>query len=217
MVIALLPVVAWSNEAISVTINDRPVAFADQGPVIVDGRTLVPVAGVFQALGFNTEWNSDIRQVAITRTGDVIIIVIDNNTFTTNGITHTLDVPAQIIGGRTMLPLAPVLQSVGYNVGWNAGTRTVLVSTALVPVQEAAISVTAPTPAPVPERVPEPASPPTPAPVAGVDMSRNVWLSATGVRYHSVNNCGNMNPARASSVTRQVARDRGHSACARCW
>jgi len=57
----------------------------------------------------------------------------------------------------------------------------------------------------------------TPPPVAGVDLSQTVWLSATGTRYHSINNCGNMNPARASSMTRGEARDAGFQACARCW
>jgi hypothetical protein len=39
-----------------------------------------------------------------------------------------LDVPAQIIGGRTMLPIRAVLESVGFYVDWNEANRTVLVS-----------------------------------------------------------------------------------------
>ena len=154
---ALLPVTAFADDGITVTTNGRPVTFADQGPVIVDGRTLVPVAGVFQALGFDTQWDGDARQVTITRAGDVIVVTIDSSTFTTNSISHNLDVPAQIIGGRTMLPIAAVLRSVGYDVSWDEGSRTVAITSA-------SQAETVPIPAPVPEptSVPEPEIEPEP-------------------------------------------------------
>ena len=127
MIFALSPTVAFANDVITVTADGQAVVFTDQNPVIVNGRTLVPVAGVFQALGFTTEWNSNTRQVTITRDSDVIVLTIGSTTFTTNSVSHTLDVPAQIIGGRTMLPIAIVLRSVGYEVDWNSATRTVTI------------------------------------------------------------------------------------------
>jgi len=136
----LLPAVAFANDEVTVTVNGQAVSFADQGPIIVDGRTLVPVAGVFQALGFDTAWNPEDRQVTITRGDDVIIVTIDSSTFVTNNEDHNLDVSAQIIGGRTMLPIAPVLRSVGYYVTWDAENRTVVVTgtaPAAAPAEEA--------------------------------------------------------------------------------
>jgi len=142
-VLALSPTTASANDAISVTTNGQPVVFADQNPLIVNGRTLVPVAGVFQALGFETAWDGSAQQVTITRGSDMIILTIGSASFTANGANHALDVPAQIIGGRTMLPIAAVVRSVGYEVDWDGGTRTVLISaaptvaTALVPTPAA--------------------------------------------------------------------------------
>jgi len=129
--IKLTPIVEAeiTNDTITVTINNTPVIFADQTPVIVENRTLVPVAGVFQALGFTVQWNEDTRQVTITRDSDIIIITINSSTFTTNSVNHQLDVPAQIIAGRTMLPIDAVLRSVGYNVNWSEETRTVAITT----------------------------------------------------------------------------------------
>jgi len=118
-----------TTNAINVTINNTPVNFTDQAPTIVDGRTLVPVRGVFEALGFGVSWNEQARQVTLSRASDTIVITVDSATFTTNGTRHTLDVPAQIIGGRTMLPIRAVLESVGYDLGWNEATRTVVIST----------------------------------------------------------------------------------------
>ena len=116
------------NNPITVTIDNTPVNFADQPPVIVDNRTLVPVRGVFEALDFDVSWNEQARQATLSRANATIVITIDSATFTTNGVSHTLDVPAQIIGGRTMLPIRAVLESVGYDLAWDEATRTVIIS-----------------------------------------------------------------------------------------
>lgn len=44
-----------------------------------------------------------------------------------------------------------------------------------------------------------------------------VWLSATGTKYHSINHCGNMNPARARQVTLEEARRAGYGKCSKCF
>lgn len=44
-----------------------------------------------------------------------------------------------------------------------------------------------------------------------------VYLSATGTKYHSINNCGNMNPAKARSMTEQEAINQGYEKCSKCW
>jgi len=112
----------------TVLVNGTAVNFTDQPPVIVDGRTLVPVRGVFEALGFDVSWNQGARQATLSRANDTIVITLGNATFTTNGASHTLDVPAQIIGGRTMLPIRAVLESVGYELAWDENTRTIIIS-----------------------------------------------------------------------------------------
>ena len=122
------PAAAQPNQ-IGVTIDGRPVNFPNQTPALVDGRTLVPVRGVFEALGFDVSWNEQARQVTLSRANDTIVITIDSASFTANGASHTLDVPAQIIGGSTMLPIRAVLESVGYNLGWEETTRTVIITT----------------------------------------------------------------------------------------
>ncbi len=43
-----------------------------------------------------------------------------------------------------------------------------------------------------------------------------VWLSATGEKYHSINNCGRMNPDKARQVTLEQAQNQGMTACSKC-
>lgn len=117
-----------ANDEIHVTIDGTQVNFTGQGPVIVEGRTLVPVRGVFEQLGFVPAWDGDARQATLTRADYTIVITIGSYVFTTNGINYELDVPAQIIDGSTMLPIRAVLESVGYTLDWDGSTSTVMIT-----------------------------------------------------------------------------------------
>ena len=43
------------------------------------------------------------------------------------------------------------------------------------------------------------------------------WLSATGSKYHSINNCGRMNQNNARQVTIAEAERQGYGRCKKCW
>ena len=43
------------------------------------------------------------------------------------------------------------------------------------------------------------------------------WLSATGSKYHSINNGGRMNPNNARQVTIAEAERQGYGRCKKCW
>ena len=49
------------------------------------------------------------------------------------------------------------------------------------------------------------------------DVSSTVWVSATGERYHKINNCGRMNPAKARSMSRSEAEKKGYEPCSKCY
>lgn len=50
-----------------------------------------------------------------------------------------------------------------------------------------------------------------------VSQEASVWLSATGSKYHSVPDCGNMNPDTAIQVSLSEAQNRGYEACKKCY
>ena len=133
MTLLFMTSLVYAND-ITVTIDGQPVTFAAQAPVIVDGRTLVPVRGVFEQMGFDVDWDGGTRQATLTNDDYTVTLIIGSATFTTNGTSYTLDVPAQIIGGSTMLPIRAVLESVGYYLDWDGSTSTVLISS--TPVAE---------------------------------------------------------------------------------
>ena len=55
----------------------------------------------------------------------VIKLTVGKSTFTVNGVTKTLDSPPVIKSGRTLLPIRPVIESLGGTVGWNSSTKEV--------------------------------------------------------------------------------------------
>jgi len=127
LLLSVVAAVAVYADEIHVSIDGVAVEFEDQAPVIVDDRTFVPVRGVFEDLGFDVDWEQATQTAILTRSDFEIRISIGDDVFTTNGEEFLLDVPAQNINDRTMLPIRAVVESVGYEVDWDAGTRTVLI------------------------------------------------------------------------------------------
>ena len=93
--------------------------------IIEDGRTLVPVRALSQTLGAKVNWNSSKRQAEITK-GDInIVIPIDSDNAYVNGQTAYLDVPAEIMNGRTMVPLRFAAEALNIEISWDQDTKTV--------------------------------------------------------------------------------------------
>ena len=114
-----------TNE-IQVLLNGAPIAF-DQPPVIENGRTLVPLRAIFEAMGADVEWDNATRTVTAELDEVNISLTIDSNILYRNGEAITLDVPAKIVGGRTLVPVRAIAESFGAEVDWVQATRTVTV------------------------------------------------------------------------------------------
>ena len=114
---------------ITVNLDGKNVDFPNQQPVIQDGRTLIPLRGVFDSLGYDITWAGDTKTVTLSKDSELLIIVIGNKTYFHNGVEYDTDVPAQIINGSTMLPLRAIAEAAGLTVAWDGERKTaVLVS-----------------------------------------------------------------------------------------
>lgn len=100
----------------------------DSAPVIVDGRTLVPVRFISEAIGANVDWDAATSTAVITLDGKTIKLPIGAAAADIDGASVELDVPAQIINDRTMVPIRFISENFGANVGWDGDTRTVTVT-----------------------------------------------------------------------------------------
>lgn len=106
---------------VNVTVNDEPI---DLEGTIVEDRTLVPVRGVFEKLGYYVDYDADTKTAGLTANGTEVIMTLGNTYFTVNDEQFIPDVPPQIIDGRFMLPLRAVGEALGGEVNWDADTKT---------------------------------------------------------------------------------------------
>jgi len=117
-----------SPSGVKVTLNGAEIKFDDQPPIIENGRTLVPLRAIFEALGASIDWNPSTKTVTATKSSTTITLSIGSNIMTVNGKNITLDVPAQIKNGRTLVPTRAVAEAFGIKVGWNQETQTVILT-----------------------------------------------------------------------------------------
>ena len=78
----------YANDSIRVVVNNEHVVFENQAPVLVDGRTLVPVRGVFQHLGFEAEWEPETSTAILISETHEVRITVGQAVFYTNGVAH---------------------------------------------------------------------------------------------------------------------------------
>ena len=127
VIIAVSGVSGHAAGTITVVVNNEQIYF-DQPPVIDNGRTMVPLRAIFEALGASVDWEQSTQTVTAIR-GDVTVsLTIGSNILIINGDDIELDVPAQIVGGRTLVPVRAVAESFGADVKWEQNIRTVTIT-----------------------------------------------------------------------------------------
>jgi len=110
-------------KAVAVKVNEAVVMSADLQPFVRDGRTLVPARFISEALGAEVGWCGVEQKVTITKDNTEIILTIGSAVYTVNGSQRTLDVPAQLREGRTVVPLRLIAEIFGCEVEWDPGPR----------------------------------------------------------------------------------------------
>lgn len=106
------------DDFVTIVINDKLV-LPLVSPFIENGRTLVPLRDVFENLNMNVYWDESTQTVTAKGDSNIITLQIGNKTAAVNGINKTLDVPAEVINGRTMVPVRFIAESIGADVNWD--------------------------------------------------------------------------------------------------
>jgi len=128
LVIALLActpgITALAQSNIKVTLNGTLLSF-DVPPQTIDGRTMVPMRAIFEALGAEVRWDGATQTIRATEGEKVITMQLGNPRMTIDGKELILDVPPQTVNGRTMVPVRAVSEGLDADVTWVSSTRTV--------------------------------------------------------------------------------------------
>lgn len=99
----------------------------DVAAQIKNGRTMLPLRFVAEALGFKVMWISETRTVVIYDDEFKVEIPVDSNLIIVNGVSYESDVKPQLVNNRTLLPIANIARALGLKDGtdilWNPTTR----------------------------------------------------------------------------------------------
>lgn len=137
---------------VSVLVNGKAVVWTDAEPFINgDGRTMVPLRPVADAMGLETGWDPTDRVASFTMTGtayngrcpwtNTIAFPIGKATATGTAsanwvdsepdidtVTIPMDTAAVIVGGRTYAPVRYLAEYFQFNVAWDGASRTVSIT-----------------------------------------------------------------------------------------
>lgn len=96
-------------------------------PIIENGSTLVPMRFLFEQMGADVEWNQETLTATATLDNTAVTFAIDDTNAEVNNTPATMDVPARLINDKTMVPLRFLSEEMGFDVNWDADSRTAII------------------------------------------------------------------------------------------
>lgn len=102
-----------SNVLDKVSKNVHTVHQMDTPAYVKDGRVMLPLRFVAEALGLQVSWVPETKTVIIWDLTQRVEIPVKSNRIIVNGITYTSDVKPEIKSSRTMLPIANIARALG--------------------------------------------------------------------------------------------------------
>jgi uncharacterized repeat protein (TIGR02543 family) len=94
-------------------------------PMIVSGRTIMPIRAVVEAMGGTIVFDDLTRAITLAAKGHSIIMWLDELHFVADSKSMYTDVAPASINGRTMVPLRFASENLGCEVEWFGATRSI--------------------------------------------------------------------------------------------
>lgn len=113
------------DSGLKVTIDGEPLVFSDAQPFIDEnGRTLVPIRPIAEALGLNVGWDDSTKSVSVIGRNTVSFVIGENKALV-NGEEKQIDTAAVIIDSRTFVPLRFLAEHMDTAIEWYAREKRV--------------------------------------------------------------------------------------------
>jgi len=101
---------------------------SNTAPTITDGRTMIPLRAVVEAMGGEVNWDGNNRRVELRLHGNYVQMWLGRRAVNVNGETRQMDVAPQIINGKTLIPARYVAEFLGAYVAWVPQHNMVLIA-----------------------------------------------------------------------------------------
>lgn len=115
-----------ADEGIKVYLEGNKINF-DVQPQTINGRTMVPIRAIFEAMGANVTWDDATQSAISTKNNTTVKMTLNSTTEYINGVACKMDVTPVIIDGRTLAPARYVAEAFGYTVNWDEASQSVMI------------------------------------------------------------------------------------------
>jgi hypothetical protein len=121
----------WVGSSVmSIGTKRQPIDAQGTKPVVVEGRTLVPIRAVIQAFQGSVDWDTNSQRVTVALGDNSLELWIGKAVASLNGSPLPIDsansrVRPVILGGRTMLPIRFISESLGIDVEYETTTKMI--------------------------------------------------------------------------------------------
>jgi hypothetical protein len=144
----------YAPTSASVTLNGQPLT-TSVPPMVQNGRTLVPMRDIFEALGATVVWNPGDSSIVAQKDSTRVWLQIGNSTARVDNRNVWLDQAPIISNHSTLVPLRFVSEALGAQVAWDGSRRLVSITTAnqgntTIPGSQAVNTISVPAGAVVP-------------------------------------------------------------------
>ena len=96
----------------------------DVQPIVVQGRTMVPFRAIGDSLQAKVQWDAATQTINLNgKDGKVVKLQIGNKQATVDGKPVTLEVPATVVNGRTLVPLRALGDIFNLKVNWDDAAK----------------------------------------------------------------------------------------------
>lgn len=121
------------EKGISIQVDGKPVDCIDAPPYVnKDGRTMVPLRFVSEALGAEVIWLEDTKMVVIKKDIFKYTLKISDYKILASGygrnLIKVMDTVPSLNNGRTFVPVRFVSELLGAKVDWDGDTQTVMIT-----------------------------------------------------------------------------------------
>lgn len=127
LVAGLLPAATASANWAPTVITAESEKISLEAPLLREGRTLVPVRSLIEALGGRVEWDSASGAATILKGNNTIKLFNGSSEAVKNGQSVLMDVPPQLMENRLMVPLRFVAEALGSKINYSPISQNVTI------------------------------------------------------------------------------------------
>lgn len=121
--------VIQTPDGITVRLDGEIVVFDAVQPMLIDNRTMVPMRKLFEAMGAEVSWDDETATARGVKGDTTVEITIGSRVLYKNGVPQEIDVPAQLVKNRTLVPVRFISEAFGAEVLWDEELLTVFITT----------------------------------------------------------------------------------------